>query len=94
VKRTVQVTLAGKEYTIRSEASAEEIRRVATFVNDQISEVASGGVTVDSLGSAVLALMNVSGAYLRLREEKHLDAESVERLRRLAERLDRAVPSR
>ncbi len=93
MKRAVQVVLAGKEYTIRSEASAEEVGRVAAFVNDQIDEAAAGGITVDTFGRVVLALMNVSGAYLRLKEEKDLEDEAVERLRRLADRLSRAVSS-
>ncbi len=93
MKRTVRVVLAGREYTIRSEASEEEVSRVAAFVNAQIDDVASTGGAVDTLDRAVLALMNVSGKYLRLKKETDLEAEAIDRLRRLSERLTREVAS-
>lgn len=61
----VQVSILGQTFSLRSEASPEEIHRVAAFVNEQIAEVAAGSRTVDSLNLALLALLNVAGAYLR-----------------------------
>ncbi|BCR04169.1 hypothetical protein DESUT3_12380 [Desulfuromonas versatilis] len=92
MKQAVQVTILGQQYTVKSEAPAEEVRRVAAFVNEKISEVAAAK-TVDTLNSAVLALMNVSGSYLRLRDAESSRDESLEgRLRLLLERLENACP--
>ncbi len=92
MKQAVQVTILGQQYTVKSEASAEEVRKVAAFVNEKIAEVAAAK-TVDTLNSAVLALLNVSGSYLRLRETESSRDESLERrLQLLLERLEQACP--
>lgn len=90
MKQAVQVTILGQQYTVKSEASAEEVRRVAEFVNSQISEVAASKA-VDTLNTAVLALMNVGGAYLRLQDKAGAAERDLrERLKRLLARLDDA----
>ncbi len=92
MKQAVQVTILGQQYTVKSEASAEEVKRVAAFVNDQISEVAASKA-VDTLNTAVLALMNVAGAYLRLRDgEGRRSREMEKHLQGLLDRLERACP--
>ncbi len=93
MKHAVQVTILGQQYTVRTEASAEEVRRVADFVNQKIAEVAANKA-VDTLNTAVLALMNVAGAYLQLLDAEdryHGDVEG--QLQRLLERLEQACPS-
>ena len=93
MKHSVQVTILGQQYTVRSEASAEEVREVAAFVNDKISEVLTARKTADTLDAAVLALLNVAGAYLRLQNERPVcDEGTEERLRHLLGRLEQACP--
>lgn len=92
MKQVVQVTILGQLYSIKSEAPVEEVRRVAEFVNEKISEVMATDKVVDTLNTAVLALLNVSGAYIRLREEG-VEREKLEgRLRQLLERLEKSCP--
>lgn len=69
MKQAVEVTILGQQFTVRSEASPDEVRRVARFVNAKISEVSSISRSADSLNCAILALMNVSGAFLRLQDK-------------------------
>ncbi len=69
MKQAVEVTILGQQFTVRSEASPDEVRRVARFVNAKISEVSSISRSADSLNCAILALMNVSGAFLRLQDQ-------------------------
>ena len=40
MKHAVQITVLGQNYTIRSEAAPEEVRKVAAFVNAQLEEAA------------------------------------------------------
>jgi cell division protein ZapA len=69
LKQAVEVTILGHLFTVKSEASPDEMRRVAEFVNGKISEVMSISRSADSLNCAILALMNVSGAFLRLQDQ-------------------------
>jgi len=100
LKHTVQVTILGQQYTVRSEATPGEVARVVDFVNEKIAEVTGVGRTVDSLNAAVLALLNLAGAFLRLQEERLAtpsqppsDPQMETRLLRLLERLEQAFPA-
>lgn len=88
MKHSVQVTILGQQYAVKSDAPPEEVQRVADFVNERIAEVAAARRTADSLNAAVLALLNVSGAYLQLRDRETEDGQAEERLRRLLVRLE------
>jgi cell division protein ZapA len=91
VKQAVQVTILGQQYTVKSEASQEEVRKVAEFVNGQIAEVVTASRSVDTLNTAILALMNVGGAYLRLQEKTGAAEQDLkDRLKKLLNRLDDA----
>ena len=92
MKHAVQVTILGQQYTVKSEAPPEEVQRVADFVNRQVAEVTASRA-VDTLNSAILTLMNIGGAYLRLQDntaERQQEAEG--RLQRLLRRLEEACP--
>lgn len=89
MKQSVQVTILGQQYTVRSESSAEEVNAVADFVNQKIAEVARMGRTADSLDTVVLALLNVAGTYLQMEKEPS-DTEVEGRLKRLLEKVEGA----
>ncbi len=91
MKHAVQVTILGQQYTVKSAASPEEVQRVADFVNRQVAEV-TASKSVDTLNSAILTLMNIGGAYLRL-QDTVAERQQVEgRLRELLLRLEHACP--
>ncbi|MDX9708870.1 MAG: cell division protein ZapA [Trichloromonas sp.] len=90
MKQSVEVTILGQPFVVRSTEPAEEVRRVASFVNDRLNEVMASGRSADTLASAILALMNVSGRLLRQQEEaaRGGDEDVNRRLCILLERLD------
>ncbi len=88
MKNAVQVTILGQQYSIKSDAPPEEVRRVARYVNDQLLRVVESRKTADTLHAAILALMNVAGAYLRLSDD---DTEMNKRLNNLLDRVDAGV---
>jgi len=99
LKHTVQVTILGQQYTVKSEASAAEVARVVDFANEKIAEVAASGRIADSHNVAVLALLNLAGAYLRLQVEQPVPVapspagqEVESRLLALLERLEQVCP--
>lgn len=92
MKKTVQVTLCGQQFTVKSDADPQEVFKVAAFVNRKINDVAASGKMVDTLHASMLALLNVAGDYLRLKEEQQGEDRAVgERLTLLLERLDAAL---
>lgn len=90
MKQSVEVTILGQPYVVRSAEPAEEVRRVASFVNDRLNEVMASGRSADTLAGAILALMNVSGLLLQQQEvaARTGDEDVNRRLRILLERLD------
>lgn len=99
MKHAVQVTILGQQYTVKSEASPDEVAKVVDFVNEKIAEVTATGRVADSLNVAVLALLNLAGMFLRLQEERSAstalpfsDPQMDSRLLRLLERLEQACP--
>lgn len=93
MKQAVQVTILGQQYTVKSAASPDEVRRVAEFINSQITEVVAASRAVDTLNTAILTLMNIGGAYLRLQDKTgNTEQELNDRLIRLLVRLDDAFP--
>ncbi len=92
MKQVAEVTILGQQYTFKSNTDPKAIEQVADFVNDRIDEVISSGYTADTLGAAVLALMNVAGEYLQLRDGNEA-VQVQQRLEALLARLEDIVPS-
>lgn len=92
MKQVAEVTILGQQYTFKSNTDPKAIEQVADFVNDRIDEVLSSGYTADTLGAAVLALMNVAGEYLQLRDGNEA-VQVQQRLEALLARLEDIVPS-
>ena len=82
-----QVRIQGREYTLRSHETQEQIQRVVDFVEEKLAETAQGR-RVDTRDLTVLALLNLAGLYLQLLDEKEAGFEQRHRLQQLAERLE------
>ena len=83
MRQSVQVSILGQQFNLRSDAPPEQVHRVARFVEDQISQVTRSGRAVDSLQAAILALLNVSAA--------HLDGTSTDAFSEEGQRLDQLI---
>jgi len=91
MKQSVQVSILGQQFNLRSAAPPEQVHRVARFVEDQISQVTSSGRAVDSLQAAILALLNVSAAHLGDETlPEHTDKDE-QRLNLLVEKITAAL---
>ena len=64
MKQSVQVSILGQQFHLKSDASPEQVHKVARFVEEQIQKVVHSGRAVDTLQAAILALLNVSAAHL------------------------------
>jgi len=91
VKQSLQVSILGQQFHLRSDSSPEQVRRIAEFVEGQIREVTATGRVADTLQAAVLALLNVSARYLQEGESAGLPEEATQRLGTLVQRVERAL---
>ena len=67
---SVVLTIYGQDYPVRGKVDVEQLKRIASLVNDRMQEVGanmSSSVAVHKI--AVLAAMNIAGEYLEYRDE-------------------------
>jgi cell division protein ZapA len=88
MKQSVQVSILGQQFNLRSEAPPEQVHRVARFVEDQIAQVTGSGRAVDSLQAAILALLNVSAAHLDDKHAQETSSPEAQRLRQLVKKIE------
>ncbi len=91
MKKSVQVSILGQQFNLRSDASPEQVHRVARYVEDQISQVASSGRAVDSLQATILALLNVSAVHLNDELASGASVAEAQRLSKLVEKIEAAL---
>lgn len=91
MKSVTCITVLGQEYTLRSDASAEEAQKVARFVNERIDQVLRNRRGADTHGAIVLTLLNVAGELLRLKESGGTAALE-ERLQHILAQVEAALP--
>jgi len=91
LKQSVQVQILGQQYSIRSSKTFDEVQRVATFVDERISEVMASGATVSSVDAAVLAFLNVAGSYLELQAKVDDSSRISSELHRLDSKVSAAL---
>ena len=91
MKQTLQVSILGQQFNLRSDASPEQVQKIAEFVEGQIHQVTDAGKVADSLQAAILALLNVSARYLQAGETGAGSSLEDERLQLLIGRIERAL---
>lgn len=94
-ERTVTtVTIAGEEYTIRSEASEEHTRECARYVNDTIDQIMSRGSLVEAHKAAILAALALADQLFQAQRDAEVIRERlVERSSRLLAEIDHVIPA-
>ena len=96
-RNSVTIKLAGKEYRLRSEASEEELQRVAVYVEQAMQRIRERTDTVDSLDTALLTALNLAREVLPLRENGEFvqafsEADADNRLRGIIEKIEAVLP--
>ena len=87
----IQISILGREYSLRSQESADQVQRVVGFIEEKLAETASGK-SVDTRDLTVLTLLNLAGQYLQLLDQQNQGVEHQNnRLQQLVEHLERAV---
>jgi cell division protein ZapA (FtsZ GTPase activity inhibitor) len=61
----VQITIRGRQYTVRSDEPEEDIEAVARFVDEKMSEISRR--SFDEYTVALLTALNIASEYYRFR---------------------------
>jgi cell division protein ZapA len=62
-KRTMKISLLGKEYLIKTDIEEERARRIADYVNEKIEEIGKNTNTVTALNVVLLTALNIAEDY-------------------------------
>jgi cell division protein ZapA (FtsZ GTPase activity inhibitor) len=88
----VELSLLGQTLTVRTEASPEYVRQLATFLEERVGELARAGIK-DQMAALTLAALDITDELFRAREERaRQDGDVNTRLSALVEILDRLAP--
>lgn len=88
----VKVEILGNEYVLRSDRGEAQVRRVAGYLDDRLSEVLSSTTTSSTLAATVLAALNITSELLSLKDERESLLREIEvRAERLLRRIEQAV---
>jgi cell division protein ZapA (FtsZ GTPase activity inhibitor) len=88
----VELSLLGQTLTVRTEASPEYVRRLATYLEERVAELKNAGIR-DPLASLTLAALDIADELFQAREAKtRQDGDVNTRLSALVEILDRLAP--
>ena len=79
-RSSVKVTIVGQELTIRSDATPEHTREVATYVDKTIRGIMNSGAVVESNRAAILAALQITDELFRARAAQHSLNESMDSL--------------
>ena len=91
----VPVEIYGQIYNLRGEGDTSYITDLAAFVDRKMREVSDHTATVDSLKVAILAALNIADEHFQTKNaEVELHRGVAERLERMVELLDRALPAK
>jgi cell division protein ZapA len=68
-RNVVTVVIAGEEYSIRAQASAEYTRECAAYVDTRLSEIMRQGSLVQAHKAAILAALALADELFQVRSE-------------------------
>lgn len=87
-KNLVRVTILNEEYSIRSDASPEHTRAVASYLEDAIRRVLDSGSVVETNRATILAALQITGELFEARE----GSDITQRIQGLSAEVRRLLP--
>lgn len=70
MERLVEVSILGHEYTVKTDADAEYIQEIASYVDQKMSEIVRNTKTVSTLNVAILAALNIADDFFKERDKR------------------------
>lgn len=79
MKRTVEVTIMGQKFMVRSDSDDTYVQQIADLVNDKITEISSKTKSIPSLNVVILAAMNIADELIRQADKKERIFSGIEK---------------
>jgi cell division protein ZapA len=93
-KSVVTVAIAGEEYTLRADATADYTRECAAYVDRTVSEILGQGTLVEAHKAVILSALSLADQLFQARAELDLLRRELSRLAsKLASDIDAAAQS-
>lgn len=77
--KSVEVSIMGQKFMVRSDSDENYVIEVANFVNMRINEIISKTKSAPSLSVVLLAAMNIADEFLKYKGKKDQSFQQVER---------------
>lgn len=90
MKSSHQVTVLGRELSVRSSAPPEKVLAVETFVNERLNSITAALKNADTQMALILALLNTAEELLELKNRREEESVLEDRLRNMLEKLESA----
>ncbi len=77
-KGAIKVNIYGSEYVIKGDTPPDHVRAVARHVDQKMREVNSQGMIKSPLKVAILAALNITDEFFKMRDEQNRNLEGME----------------
>ena len=84
MKKSHKITILGQELSVLSDSEDEQVANVVQFVNEKMEEVLHSGNGLKTLNVAILAALNISEEFFKL---KGVNRDLCDQLESRAEKL-------
>ena len=89
MNETVNIEILGHKYRLKSDVDEEHIHKLVHYVNNHIDEVLKKSKTDKNIDVVILAILNITDDFFRLKKEMDLFQENFKnRFDKLIESID------
>jgi cell division protein ZapA len=89
VGRLVEVNIFGQDYTVKTDADAEHIQKIASYVDEKMGEIVRNTKTVSTLNVAILAALNIADDFFKeIQRRQEVIAEVEHRSKEIVKTID------
>lgn len=90
--RSVKVSVAGQQFSLRTDAQPRYLQELADFVTEKVEEARRSGRTITTQSLALLAAINIADELYQLRtSQRELKRQVREKTERILNYLERAA---
>lgn len=86
-KKTIQIQIAGVDYCLKSERDPEEVKAIARYVDERITELSSSTHVKSQTKIAVLVALNIAEELFGMKQQYRNTVEKLERYEALSKEL-------